>query len=81
MKEVREMTPAMLRELLLGQPALASVEPGTLTLWVAPMTDARQQRLQAELLRIFDGAALKTRHGRLRFRTRKAIYEPPLRGL
>jgi len=75
------MTPAMLRELLLAQPAWASLEPGTITLWVAPMVDARQQRLQEELLRIFDGAALKSRHGRLRLRTRKRIYGPPLRGL
>jgi len=81
MDEVRTMTPAMLRELLLAQPALASLEAGTITLWVAPMVDARQQRLQVELLRIFDGAALNSRHGRLHFRMRKAIYRPPLRGL
>ena len=81
MEGVRAMTPAIVRDLLLAQPALASIEPGTVTLWVAPMGDARQQQLLAELLRIFDGAALETRHGRLRFRTRKGIYDPPLCGL
>ena len=80
-EEVRNMTPGMLRELLLGQPALAALETGSVTLWIAPMADARQQRLQAELLRIFDAAGLQTLHGRLRFRTRKRIYEPQLRGL
>ena len=79
--EVRTLTPAMLRELLLGRPCLASIDADGVTLWAEPLPDAYQRRIQAELIKIFDEAALRTRHGRLRLRTRKPIYDPPLRGL
>lgn len=78
LEEVRTMTPAMLRELLLGRSAWACVErTGTMTLWVDPVVDARQRRLQDELVRVFNQRRLETRGHPLRLRVRKRICDPP----
>jgi hypothetical protein len=50
---VRHMTPGMVRQLLLGQPALACVEQDKITLWIDPIPDTRQRPLQRELIRLF----------------------------
>jgi hypothetical protein len=51
---VRHLTLAMVRELLLGRRALAVADAAGWTLWVEPVPDARQRRLQAEVIRLFD---------------------------
>jgi hypothetical protein len=51
---VRAMTPARVRDLLLGQPALVSMEGRRLTVWVEALADVEQRRLQAEVVRLFN---------------------------
>jgi hypothetical protein len=78
LEEVRTMTPLLVRELLLGRSAWASVEKtGSMTLWVEPVNDARQRRLQDELVRLFDVRGLTVRGHPLRLRVRKRICDPP----
>lgn len=50
---VRTLTPALVRELLLGRSALVCVEATVLTLWIDPVTDAHHAALQRELVRLF----------------------------
>lgn len=57
---IRAMTPARVRDLLLGQPALASISGRRMTLWVETIADAEQSVLQGELVRLLN------EHGRLR---------------
>lgn len=59
---VRAMTPARVRDLLLAQPALASITANRITLWIEPVADAAQKPLQVELVRLLN------KHGRLRLK-------------
>ncbi len=69
---VRAMTPAMVRELLLGQPALAVLSAETLTLWLEVTPDTRQRPFQLELIRLFNAAPLALVGGRtVRLRLRQ----------
>jgi len=53
---VRMLTPAKVRDLLWGRHAFVDVELGKVTLWVDPVTEARERRQPEELLRLFNDA-------------------------
>ena len=63
---VRMLTPAKVRDLLWGRPAQVDVELGKVTLWVDPVIEARQLRLQKELIHLFNDASLKIRGAKVR---------------
>ena len=72
LEAVRAMTPALVRELLLGQPAFAVLTTETLTLWIEVTPDARARPLQRELVKLFEAAQLARVGGRvLRLRLRQ----------
>jgi hypothetical protein len=60
---VRALTTSLVRDLLWGRAAIADITQGCLTLWVDPVTEARQRHLQVELLRLFNDEAPCYLHG------------------
>ena len=72
-KAVRALTPGLVRELLWGRSATADVTPRGVTLWIDPVTEARQRLQQFELLRLFNDAAPLRLHG---VRIRLRLAEP-----
>lgn len=75
--QLRTMSPALVRDLLLARPAIACVENEHVTLWVEPVSAASQRRLQADLLQLFDDKRLRIggRTLRLRLRNRSTIQQ------
>lgn len=70
---VRTLTPANVRDLLWGRHAFVDVVLGKLTLWVDPVVEARQRRLQEELLRLFNDAHLHLHGAKIQLR----LAQPP----
>jgi hypothetical protein len=66
--DLRTMTPAIVRDLLLARPALASFQADDVTLYVEPVSTASQRRLQEALVHLFDGLRLRIRGRTLRLR-------------
>lgn len=71
--EVREMTPARVRALLLSCSALGCIEPGAFTLWIEATPSTKDRPLQRELLRLVNEARLWTPQGVLHIKLR----DPP----
>lgn len=65
---VRMLTPAKVRELLWGRHAFVDAVLGKMTLWVEPAVEARQRRLQDELLRLFNDAHLRLHGAKIQLR-------------
>ena len=70
---VRMLTPAKVRELLWGRYAVVDVVLGKTTLWVDPVVEARQRRMQEELLRLFNDAHLRLHGAKIQLR----LAQPP----
>jgi len=68
MATVRTLTPAKVRDLLWGRYAIVDVELGKMTLWVDPVTEARERRPQEELVRLFNGAHLRLNGAKVQLR-------------
>jgi hypothetical protein len=69
---IRKMTPGRVRSLLLGRSMLACFETHHVTLWIDPVHDPAERRLQEELMRLFEARRLML-HGlpiRLRLQPR-----------
>ncbi len=74
-QDIQMMTPQIVRELLLGRSALARLDGNAITLFIDRVADARQRRLQEELVRLFDSLHLNIRGQtvRLRLQNRSTI--------
>ena len=70
---VRRMTPAKVRDLLWGRNAFIDVVIGKLTLSIDPVVEARQRRLQVELLRLFNEEHLRLNGAKIELR----LAQPP----
>lgn len=69
---VAVMTPAMVRALLLGRPAVACIDKNGITLWIEEVTDAAQRPAQRELVRLFtEEVKLRVHDMPLHFRLRQ----------
>lgn len=68
--DLRTMTPALVRELLLARHALACIDHDDVTLYVEPVSAAGPRRLQENLIQHFDEQRLMVGGRRLRLRIR-----------
>lgn len=67
-EEVQTMTPARVRELLLGRSLVASMTDEAAIVWVDPVPSATERTLQNELVRLFNEEPLALRGRRLHVR-------------
>jgi len=67
---VRVMTPARVRELLLGCSALGCMTQGAVTLWIEGMAEPTDRAHQEELVRLLNATRLDVRGARLTLRIR-----------